>query len=111
MDGLVLSFLTFFNGTVDCFHLQQARAGVGFLNVSGFTVRVLGFSGVFRGFQGLFLGFRRRSVLGDGLVLSLLIFFNGTVDCFHLQQARRLPTLNLKTPSTQILPLLLLLPQ
>ena len=32
--GLVLSFLTLFNGTVDCFNLQQVRAGVGFLRVS-----------------------------------------------------------------------------
>ena len=39
---------------------------------------------------GMAVNARVRSVLGDGLVLSFLTFFNGTVDCFHLQQVCRL---------------------
>lgn len=37
---------------------------------------------------GMAVSARVRRVLADGLVLSFLTFFNGTVDCFHLQQAR-----------------------
>ena len=27
-----------------------------------------------------------RNVLSDGLLVSFLTFFNGTIDCFHLSQ-------------------------
>ncbi len=30
-----------------------------------------------------------RSLLSDGLLVSFLTFFNGTVDCFHMHAVRR----------------------
>ncbi len=29
-----------------------------------------------------------RHVLSDGLLVSFLTFFNGTIDCFHVHQVR-----------------------
>jgi rRNA biogenesis protein RRP5 len=38
---------------------------------------------------GMLVNARVRSVLADGLRVSFLTYFNGTVDCFHLGEARR----------------------
>ena len=35
-DGLLVSFLTFFNGTIDCFHLTQVRLGPPWRTLQGF---------------------------------------------------------------------------
>lgn len=35
---------------------------------------------------GMLVNARVRNVLADGLLVSFLTYFNGTVDCFHLSQ-------------------------
>ena len=35
---------------------------------------------------GMLVSAKVRNVLSDGLLVSFLTFFNGTIDCFHLSQ-------------------------
>ena len=35
---------------------------------------------------GMLVNVKVRNVLSDGLLVSFLTFFNGTIDCFHLTQ-------------------------
>ena len=35
---------------------------------------------------GMLVNAKVRNVLSDGLLVSFLTFFNGTIDCFHLSQ-------------------------
>ncbi len=39
---------------------------------------------------GMLVNARVRNVLSDGLLVSFLTYFNGTVDCFHLSQVTSL---------------------
>ncbi len=46
----------------------------------GLTIRSL--------LPGMLVNVKVRNVLSDGLLVSFLTFFNGTIDCFHLTQVR-----------------------
>ena len=43
---------------------------------------------------GMLVNAKVRHVLSDGLLVSFLTFFNGTIDCFHLSQVLALPSLH-----------------
>jgi len=49
---------------------------------------------------GMLVNAKVRNVLSDGLLVSFLTFFNGTIDCFHLTQVKDLSSSQAVPPLT-----------